>query len=925
MPTNIAIRLQAEGGADIKRAFDDAGRSGQAAFDGVAASMDRAGAASDKVTEKVRQAGEAARAAQSSAGGSGGTSSPAVTREVERIRTQLDEEYRRQKQLDRAETVIGRGQTSGAFDAAEAERLRGLASRKYGSGNDNDPSRAGLSSYDKMFIRYQGFDVASSLGSGASPTTVAFQQSPQILQQLADREGGLKAGLSQLGESAKGLVTPFTVAGAAVTGAAALFTLAAVSYQRDQSTLTRSLQTTGRTTDATVSQLDALARNNAEAGKVSSSTAREIVAAYANTGEIGTSVMDGLIQRTGDYARITGQDVPSATAELARMFADPAKGAEDLGNKLGGVDDKTRQYIITLAEQGDRTSAQIALSEAFRAQIKANADATSNWGTAWNFVASTADKAWESIKRVAGASVTTPQQALADLNERYRNAQQNSPDSTFTRNLKAERDAKQAEVDRAQQEADQRAATERAVKDSVAAGSAARSLDPQFSRLSEINRQQAALRAGLDNPDARTRMDEATIDAAERASAGLKRARESMLDTNGKLITSEELVRRQDELSVEAAKATTAAEKAAVAEKQKQLELLGKTVSPTSATQQIATAGTLARLAAASKGGSDADTKDEYDRATKSIEDRIRRQGEEATTYGMSADAVARYRTQTELLTAVKRAERDITPALTKEIADYTDRSAEAAQRVEDLRDKQRTTDQYRGAGSDGLRTLLTDLGNGKSLTDAWADAATRLRQRFLDMAADNVVDAIFGKRGSSSTGLLGELFSSGGASSTSTASLSSFFSGSFFPGFADGGSVDRVTRGFTGMGGRYEPAGVVHRGEYVFDQTSVDRIGVGTLDAMRRGVRGFAEGGYTMPSTAAMRGASGAGAGTGGAAPVEVHVHNAPTGTEVTHSNGPRGPRLDIQIDNMVASALLGGSSTRGALKKLRGNGLRG
>ncbi len=41
---------------------------------------------------------------------------------------------------------------------------------------------------------------------------------------------------------------------------------------------------------------------------------------------------------------------------------------------------------------------------------------------------------------------------------------------------------------------------------------------------------------------------------------------------------------------------------------------------------------------------------------------------------------------------------------------------------------------------------------------------------------------------------------------------------------------------GYTGAGGVWEPAGVVHRGEYVFSQAAVDRIGVPVLDAIHNG-----------------------------------------------------------------------------------------
>ncbi len=58
-------------------------------------------------------------------------------------------------------------------------------------------------------------------------------------------------------------------------------------------------------------------------------------------------------------------------------------------------------------------------------------------------------------------------------------------------------------------------------------------------------------------------------------------------------------------------------------------------------------------------------------------------------------------------------------------------------------------------------------------------------------------------------------------------------FAGGFMKafGFADGG--------YTGGGGKYEPAGIVHRGEYVMPQEVVNRVGTPTLDLMRFN-RGF-------------------------------------------------------------------------------------
>jgi lambda family phage tail tape measure protein len=53
--------------------------------------------------------------------------------------------------------------------------------------------------------------------------------------------------------------------------------------------------------------------------------------------------------------------------------------------------------------------------------------------------------------------------------------------------------------------------------------------------------------------------------------------------------------------------------------------------------------------------------------------------------------------------------------------------------------------------------------------------------------------------------------------------------------GFASGG--------YTGTGGKYEPAGVVHRGEYVIESERVNRLGVPFLESLGR--IGYANGGY--------------------------------------------------------------------------------
>lgn len=73
--------------------------------------------------------------------------------------------------------------------------------------------------------------------------------------------------------------------------------------------------------------------------------------------------------------------------------------------------------------------------------------------------------------------------------------------------------------------------------------------------------------------------------------------------------------------------------------------------------------------------------------------------------------------------------------------------------------------------------------------------------------------------------------------------------SGAF--GFADGGYVGFASGGYTGNGGKYQPAGVVHRGEYVITKEATSRLGIGFLNHLNYG-RGYANGGSvgSIPAT---------------------------------------------------------------------------
>jgi hypothetical protein len=124
---------------------------------------------------------------------------------------------------------------------------------------------------------------------------------------------------------------------------------------------------------------------------------------------------------------------------------------------------------------------------------------------------------------------------------------------------------------------------------------------------------------------------------------------------------------------------------------------------------------------------------------------------------------------------------------------------------------------------------LRNGLKNGEGFFQSFANAANRALDKVVDKLLNNVLDAIFQVNGAASGmgggGLFGGLL--GGI-------------GRIF-GFADGG--------YTGRGHKYQPAGIVHAGEFVFSKAATDRIGIGNLNRLHARAKGYAEGGYVGPA----------------------------------------------------------------------------
>lgn len=236
-------------------------------------------------------------------------------------------------------------------------------------------------------------------------------------------------------------------------------------------------------------------------------------------------------------------------------------------------------------------------------------------------------------------------------------------------------------------------------------------------------------------------------------------------------------------------------------------------------------------------GGKKSKGSDPYTNASAAIRERIAAlQAEtaaQATVNPLIDDygfALAQAQAKQDLLSAAQKAGLAITPELARNIDQLSTAYAQAsvdAQKLATSQDNMRqAAEDFRSTSKDMVSGFISDLRSGTSAAEALQNALNKVLDKVIDIALNS---AFGGGGGAGFFGAIGSLL-----------------------GFANGG--------YTGAGGKYQPAGIVHKGEYVMDKATVDKAGgPAAFDALRRGIKGYASGGYvgSAPTLPSMRRAS--------------------------------------------------------------------
>lgn len=706
-------------------------------------------------------------------------------------------------------------------------------------------------------------DIVTSLQGGQNPITVLLQQGGQ----LRDMFGGTVPAVRALGGAVVGLINPFTIA----AGVAAALAIAWHKGSQEATAYNEALILTGNYAGRTADELAMLADQLDQLDGVTTGSAADAIAAVASTGHFTGEQLTLVATAAEQMRAATGKAIEETIAEFEELRKDPVKAILELNDKYHFLTRAQLERIETLKEEGRE---QEAVTEAMRTYAGVIGDRTPQIVENLGYI----EKAWRGIKSLTGEAIdgllsigrATPiQQQIAELQRvnsvAFNELARFDPSSDMAVFIKKGIEERYDEIKRLNQQLarDTAKAAPSATVDS-AAERARMEAAKEFDRLTLTNLdKKAKLEAeikdlkekGAKAGKSQVEIENAVADARARFAESEARSQRKASKTDP---TAALLKRIQDQTAInqEQAKSTealTASERIEI-QVREELERIGGKV----------TAGRKAEIEASLEqlriSGQQAEAhkkeiaaKRELAKLQEEIDTRARIQREQndldLARFGMGDDAAnqmerkldieRRYAEEvrnlrklaaTQNREASKEEEEALRAERDRSLAEEERYQRERLAMMGDWRNGAKAAVEDFIAASQDVAGQMYDIWSNAfdGLSDVLTDFVTKGRgdwRGFLDGLAADITSFIIKQQLSKwMQGIMG-----GGSTSDGEAlgSIFDLFASSGW-GFASGG--------YTGPGGKYEPAGVVHRGEYVINAEATRMLGRSFLDRLNTG-----------------------------------------------------------------------------------------
>ncbi len=727
-------------------------------------------------------------------------------------------------------------------------------------------------------------DIATQLAGGQNPWLILLQQGGQV----KDSFGGMIPMF-------RGLAGAITLPMVGVTSlAVATGALAYAWYQGDStlSAFNKTLVLSGNQSGLTADRMLTLSRAGQAAG-LTFNQASESLAALVNAGVRGGEQFDAINQSVARFASASGVEVDKVAEAFGKLTTDPTSGLMAMARQFRNVTAEQIAYVAQLQRSGDEAGAlQAANDIATKGFDEQTRRLKENMGTleTWADKTGKAFKSmWDAILDIgrpesSADMLASAQKAFDEADKKWQwyqsRSQRRGKTASFRANLQgAWNDRENARLGLAaatlqsdMEKAGELAARDRAERDASQlkyTGEAQKAYERLLTPLEKYTARQEELNKALKDGKI-LQADYNTLMAAAKKDyeSTLKKPKSS-----GVKVSAGE--RQEDQahaalLALETELRTLEKHSGANEKISQQRRDLWKAENQYAVLKEAATKRQLSEQEK-SLLTHEKETL-EYKRQLAELGDKVEHQ----KRLNELAQQAARFEQQQSAKQAAisakargltdRQAQRESEEQRLRDV--YGDNPDALAKATSALKNTWSAEEQLRGSWMAGLKSGWGEW--AESATDSFSQVKSAATQTF-DGIAQNMAAMLTGSeqnwRGftrsvlsmlteiflkQAMVGIVGSIGSAmggafGGGASASTGTAIQAAAANFH--FATGG--------FTGTGGKYEPAGIVHRGEFVFTKEATSRIGVGNLYRL---MRGYAEGGYVggAGSPAQMRRAEG-------------------------------------------------------------------
>lgn len=267
---------------------------------------------------------------------------------------------------------------------------------------------AGQYSQAMRMLPAQITDVVTSLASGMPIWLVAIQQGGQIKDSFGGISNTFKVLMSYL--------TPARILIGGVVSTVAALAKAGYDAYDSQRTLQKALIMTGGYAGSSAKEIKSLVDEIAGSAAVATSgQILEVATAVAKTGKFTKDELKTITKATADWVATTGESTEKVIGYFEKIAKDPIKGLAELNETFNFLDKGQLTYIATLEKTKGKIEAVEYATELFAKTMKDRSDEIAESATPlekmWIDIKQWASEAWEEV----GIVTLTAGNMIADV------------------------------------------------------------------------------------------------------------------------------------------------------------------------------------------------------------------------------------------------------------------------------------------------------------------------------------------------------------------------------------------------------------------------------------------------------------------------------------------------------------------------------